>query len=133
MPPFEIDRIVSADNKEVTVVAQSGNVWRLDLSKVAGVTRRRHPTVGGALVGGAIALGVTGPLVLFLYESSGSWPDAPVTAAPASSPWPFIGTVAVFTAIGAVIGAVIGHYSLTSDTFEFGETGVSLGTSSFSR
>ena len=73
--------------------------------------------------------------MLLLYESYGAWPDAPVTSyglAAQKSAWPFVATTAVFTVIGAVLGALIGHSSLTTDTFDFGG-GHQLQSPSFSR
>ncbi len=37
-PPLKIRRIVSADGQHLTVATDSGEVWHLDISKVAGVT-----------------------------------------------------------------------------------------------
>jgi len=73
--------------------------------------------------------------MLLLYESYGAWPDAPVTSyglAAQKSAWPFVATAALFTALGAALGALIGHSSLTTDSFDFGG-GHRLGSSSLSR
>ena len=73
--------------------------------------------------------------MLRFYESYGAWPDAPVTSyglAAQKSAWPFVAAAALFTAIGAAIGALIGHNSLTTETFDFGG-GHQLGSSALSR
>ena len=134
-PPFGVERIVDADSQHLTVVAETGDVWHLEVSKLAGVTTRGPATLSGGIVGGSIALGITGPLMLLLYESYGGWPDAPVSSyglAAQKTALPYVAATAVFTAIGAAIGAVIGHYSLTTASFDFGG-GHQLGSSLLSR
>ncbi len=133
-PPFEIERIVGADERLMTVVSRSGDVWHLDLSQVAGVTTRGHATWQGSVVGGAVGLALGGLFALF--ASGGILVDSPDTSygQSSSSETTAVAILVGSTAVGAIIGAVAGYHAHTSDTYEFGETGLSFGPPpSFSR
>lgn len=125
-PPPDIERIVSADAQQLSVVARSGDAWRLDLSKVAGVSTYHRGTVAGGIAGGAIGLGFG---ALFAVALSGPGPDV---NAPdhATSLWTPIGIAAIVTGLGAIVGAVVGHAVLSRDSFEIGDTGLSSQPSS---
>jgi hypothetical protein len=129
-PPLEIARIASADAQQLSVVARSGEAWRLDLSRVAGVSTYHRGTLAGGLAGGGIGLGF-GALFAFAYSYRG--PDTYADSYPqthATSVWTPIGIAAVFTGLGAIIGAVVGHFALARDSFEFGDSGLSSEPSS---
>jgi hypothetical protein len=127
IPPSEIARIVSVDAAQMTVVAQTGEIWHLQLSKVAGVTTRHRATLAGGIVGGGFGL-VFGGLTASL--AGGGVPDAayPQSAPPSSTT--LVGIVAVSTAVGALIGALVGHSMFARDSFEIGDTGLSSEPSS---
>ena len=129
-PPVDLERLVSADAGQLSVVARSGDAWRFDLSNVAGVTTYHRATLSGTLAGGGIGLGLGG---LFALAFSGPGPDTYAASYPQSHPtsvWTPIGIAAVFTGLGAIIGAVVGHAVLARDSFEFGDTGLSSQPSS---
>ena len=58
-PPFAVERIVSADDRRLTVVADSGDVWQIENSRLAGVTTRHRATTSGILAGGSVGLGLS--------------------------------------------------------------------------
>ena len=127
VPPSEIERIVSVEAGQLTVVAQTGDVWHLDLSKVAGVTTRHRATLSGGIVGGGFGLLLGGLTALF--ASGGSpLPAYPPSAPPSSAT--LVGIVVVPTVIGAVVGALVGHAVFARDSFEIGDTGLSSEPSS---
>lgn len=128
--PADLERIISADPRELSVVAQSGAAWRLDLSNVAGVTTYHRATLAGTLAGGGIGLGFG---ALFALAFSGPGPDTYAASYPQNHPtsvWTPIAVAAVFTGLGAIVGAVVGHAVLARDSFEFGDTGLSSQPSS---
>ena len=127
IPPSEIGRIVSVDAGQMTVVAQTGEVWHLDLSRVAGVTTRHPATLAGGLVGGGFGLVFWGLTALF---ASGPLPDAPYPQSAPPSSATLAGIVVVSTAIGALVGALVGHAVFARDSFEIGDTGLSSEPSS---
>jgi hypothetical protein len=126
-PPFEIERITSVEAGQMTVVAQTREVWHLDLSKVAGVTTRHRATLAGGIVGGGFGL-LFGGLTALL--AGGSLPDAPYPQSAPPSSATRVGIAAVSTAVGALLGALVGHAMLARDSFELGDTGLSSEPSS---
>jgi hypothetical protein len=133
-PPFGIERIVSADATQMTVVAETGDVWHLDVSTLSGVTTRGPATLSGSIVGGVIGLAVAGVLLLFVHEFTGA--DVPVSSGQSPSQLPSttaqVSLTVVCTSVGAIIGTIIGHQRSTFEDFDFGG-GHQLGSSSFSR
>jgi hypothetical protein len=127
VPPFEIERITSVEAGQMTVVAQTGEVWHLDLSKVAGVTTQHRATLAGGFAGGGFGLAVGGLMALF---ASGPLPDASYPQSAPSSSATLVGIVVVSTAIGALVGALVGHAMFARDSFEIGDTGLSSEPSS---
>jgi hypothetical protein len=132
-PPLVIERITEANDRQMAVVAETGDVWHLDLSTVGGVTTRSRATGPGAVAGAAAGLAFGGVLVLFAEILSEPWPDAPVTAMsrPVSAGGA-VATVLVSTTVGAIIGSIVGHRTLRSAIFDFGG-GHFITPSSFSR
>ncbi len=126
-PPSEIERIVSVDAGQLTVVAQTGDVWHLDLSTVAGVTTRHRATLAGGIAGGGFGLVVGGFLALF---ASGGSPLPAYPPSPPSSSATLVGIVATSTLVGALVGALVGHAVFARDSFEIGDTGLSSEPSS---
>jgi hypothetical protein len=133
-PPFGIARIVGVDPNQMTVVAETGDVWHLDVSKLAGVTTRGPATLSGSIAGGVAGLAVAGVLLLFLHEFTGA--DVPVSSGQSPSQLPSttaqVSLTVVCTSVGAIIGAIAGHQRPTFEDFDFGG-GHQLGASSFSR
>ena len=127
VPPFEIERIESVNAGQLTVVAQTGDVWHLDLSKVAGVTTRHRATLTGGIVGSGFGLALGGLMALF---ASGPLPDAPYPQTAPSSTTTLVGIVATSTVVGAIVGALVGHAAFARDSFEIGDTGLSSQPSS---
>jgi hypothetical protein len=127
VPPFEIERIVSVQAGQMTVVAQTGAVWHLELSRVAGVSTRHRATLAGGLAGGGFGLAMGG---LMAVLASGPLPDAPYPQSAPPSSATLVGIVAVSTAVGALLGALVGHAMLARDSFELGDTGLSSEPSS---
>jgi hypothetical protein len=125
-PPADLERIVSADAQQLSVVARSGDGWRLDLSRVAGVSTYHRGTVAGSIAGGAIGLGFG---ALFAVALSGPGPDVNPPDHPTSL-WTPIGIAAIVTGLGAIVGGIVGHAVLSRDSFEFGDTGLSSEPSS---
>ena len=126
-PPFEIERIVSASAGQLTVVTQTGDLWHLELSKVAGVTTRHRATLSGGIVGGGFGL-VFGGLSALL--ASGAPPDTPYPQSASSSSATLVGIAAAFTVVGALVGALVGHAMFARESFEIGDTGLSSEPSS---
>jgi hypothetical protein len=120
--PSKIRQIVSADERQLTVVSESGEVWHLDMSTVAGVTAPSRTFVRGTLIGGGVGLAVGALVALGEIAFSGSWPDAQVDASPGHpvSAGTIVGTMVGFTLVGAIIGALIDHHSPGLETFDFG-------------
>jgi hypothetical protein len=122
-PPAEIERIVSADSHQLTVVGTSGERWTLPADGVLAVTTRGHATGHGALIGGLLALPVGGLVALFaatgpiLDPSVDSYDRHPASTSTA------LGILVGVTAVGALIGAIVGDNTLTSETYELGHTG----------
>ncbi len=127
VPPSEIERIVSAEAGQLTVVAQTGELWHLELSKVGGVTTHHRATLSGGIVGGGFGLVLGGLTALF---ASGPLPDAPYPQSAPPSSATLVGIVAVSTVVGAVVGALVGHAVFARDSFEIGDTGLSSEPSS---
>lgn len=127
VPPSEIERIVSVEPGRLTVVTHAGDLWHLDLSKVAGVTTRHRATLQGGIAGGGFGLAVGGLLALF---ASGPSPDASYPQSAPSSTATLVGIVATSTVVGALIGALVGHAVVARDSFEMGDTGLSSEPSS---
>jgi hypothetical protein len=127
VPPLEIERITSVEAGQMTVVAQKGEVWHLDLSNVAGVTTQHRATLAGGLAGGGFGLAVGGLLALF---ASGPLPDAPYPQSAPSSSATLVAIAVVSTAVGALVGALVGHAVFGRDSFEIGDTGLSSEPSS---
>ena len=127
VPPSEIERIVSVEAGQLTVVAQTGDVWHLDLSKVAGVTTLHRATLQGGLAGGGFGL-VFGGLTALFASGGSPLPAYPPSAPPSSAT--LVGIVVVSTVIGAVVGALVGHAVFARDSFEIGDTGLSSEPSS---
>ena len=127
VPPSEIQRIASVEAGQLTVVTRTGEVWHLDLSKVAGVRTRHRATLQGGIVGGGVGLVLGGFVALF---ASGPLPDAsyPQSAPPGAAT--LVGIVATSTVIGVIVGALIGHAVFARDSFEIGDTGLSSEPSS---
>ncbi len=121
--PVQVRRILSADERRLTVVAASGEVWVLDMSKVAGASTQPAKPVRGALVGGVFGLVLGGLVALSIGVLSEPGPDAPVDAGPAH-PLPaaaMIGSIVGFTVAGAVVGALVDHRFPTVERFYFDE------------
>jgi hypothetical protein len=122
-PPAEIERIVSADSHQLTVVSTSGERWTLPADGVLAVTTRGHATGQGALIGGLLALPVGGLVALFaatgpiLDPSVDSYDRHPASTSTA------VGILVGVTAVGAIIGAIVGYNTLTFETYELGHTG----------
>jgi len=127
VPPSEIERIASVEAGQLTVVTQMGDVWHLDLSKVAGVTTRHRATLSGGIVGGGFGLVLGGLMALF---ASGPLPDASYPQSAPSSSATLVGIMATSTVIGALVGALVGHAAFARDSFEIGDTGLSSEPSS---
>ena len=127
IPPSEIARIVSVDAGQMTLVAQTGEVWHLQLSKVAGVTTRHRATLAGGIVGGGFGLVFGGLLALL---ASGPLPDAPYPQSAPPSSATLVGIAATSTVVGALVGALVGHAMFARDSFEIGDTGLSAEPSS---
>ena len=132
-PPLQIERILDADDRQVRVVAQTGDTWSLDLSKLAGVSTRSTAAADGGVAGAMAGLALGGAVVFLAYFFSGSPADAPVNerSQPLSAP-AAIGTCLISTAIGAAIGAIIGDHMTRTATFDFGG-GHLVAPASFSR
>jgi len=121
--PPRIRRILSADEHQLTVATDAGDVWLIEMEKVAGVAIRSRRPGRAALAGGAAGLGVGAVLALGELVFSGPGPDAQVTATPGPHPLPValaVGTLIGFTVAGAVAGILIDRHSPASDTFGFG-------------
>ena len=132
-PPPDIERIVSADNHQLAVVTTSGERWTLPADGVLGVTTRGHATWQGGLVGGLLAFPVGGLFALFF---SGPGPDVnvdPPDSGGRSSTARSVGIIVGFTAVGAIIGAIVGYHSASFDTYQLGNTGRSFGPTTLSR
>jgi len=131
VPPSEIERIVSVDGGQLTVVAQRGDAWHLDLSKVAGVTTRHRATLPGGIFGSAFGLAMGGLLAI---AASGPFPDAYAGPYPHSGSSSSVSTsvaiVATSTVVGALVGALVGHAMFARESFEIGDTGLSSEPSS---
>jgi len=111
----------------MTVVTRTGEVWHLDLSKVAGVRTRHRATLQGGIAGGGLGLAVGSLLALF---ASGPLPDASYPQSSPASSATLVGIMATSTVVGALIGALIGHAVFARDSFEIGDTGLSSEPSS---
>ncbi|HEY6476028.1 MAG TPA: hypothetical protein VI456_05560 [Polyangia bacterium] len=120
-PPLQIERILDADERRVTVVAQTGERWNLDLSALAGVSTRSRAAGDGSVVGGVVGLALGGAVVFLAYFFSGSPADAPENerSQPLSAP-AAIGTCLISTAVGMAIGAIAGDHVIRTATFDFG-------------
>jgi hypothetical protein len=131
-PPPEIERIVSADSHQLTVVAASGQRWTLPADGVLGVTTRGHATWQGSLVGGLLALPVGG---LFASVAAGGiLVDPSVDSYGHSvSRGTAIGILVAVTAVGTLIGAIVGYNTASHDTYQLGDTGRSFGPTTLSR
>jgi hypothetical protein len=133
-PPPEIERIVSADSHQLVVVATSGERWTLPADGVLGVTTREHATGQGALAGGVLGA-VIGSIAAYAAYAGSIGADQTVASyghKPASAGEALTILVGV-TTVGAVIGAIVGYYTLTFDTYQLGQTGRSVGRGMFSR
>ena len=127
VPPSEIERIVSAEAGQLTVVARTGNLWHLDLSTVAGVTTHHRATLAGGIAGGGVGLVIGGLMALF---ANGGVPDAAYPQSPPPSSATLVGIMATSTVVGALVGALVGHAVFARDSFELGDTGLSSEPSS---
>ena len=108
-------------------MAQTGEVWHLDLSKVAGVTTHHRATFAGGIAGGGFGFVIGGLLALF---ANGGVPDAAYPQSPPPSSATLVGIMATSTAVGALVGALVGHAVFARDSFEIGDTGLSSEPSS---
>ncbi len=127
VPPSEIQRIASVEPGQLTVVTQTGELWHLDLSKVAGVTTWHRATLSGGIVGGGFGLVLGGFTALF---ASGPLPDASYPQSAPPSRATLVGIVATSTVVGMIVGALVGHSVFARDSFEIGDTGLSSEPSS---
>ena len=127
VPPSEIQRIASVEAGQLTVVTQTGEVWHLDLSKVAGVTTRHRATLSGGIVGGGFGF-VLGGLTALFADGGSPLPAYPQSPPPSSAT--LVAIVLIPTVIGAVVGALVGHAIFARDSFEIGDTGLSSEPSS---
>jgi hypothetical protein len=127
VPPSEITRIVSVGAGQLTVVAQTGDVWHLELSKVAGVTTHHRATLAGGIAGGGFGFVLGGLTALF---AGGGVPDAAYPQSPPPSSATVMAIMVTSTAVGALVGALVGHAVFARDSFEIGDTGLSSEPSS---
>jgi hypothetical protein len=130
-PPSEFQRIASVDGGQLTVVARTGEVQQLALTRVAGVTTRHRATFAGGLAGALLGFVVVSvPSVLYFYGSDSSLLSGGQSGTSAK----FYEIAAASTAVGAVVGALVGHHVTARDSFEIGDTGLaSEPGSAFSR
>ncbi len=122
-PPARVRRILSADDRQLTVVADSGEVWILDISRVAAASTQPPRPARGAAVGGVLGLVLGGLIALSIGVLSEPGPDAPVDAGPAH-PLPvaaMAGTVVGFTLAGAIAGALVERRFPTVERFDFAD------------
>jgi hypothetical protein len=119
-PPFGIERIAQVDAQRMTVVAETGAAWQLDLSKVAGVSTRRPATLTGGLVGAGVGLGMAGALLLIMHLFAPSSDAVTSASARLPSTTAQIDLTIVFASLGAFVGAMAGHQGRTSEYFDFG-------------
>ncbi|MFL5306129.1 MAG: hypothetical protein ACJ8F1_13000 [Polyangia bacterium] len=121
-PRSEVRRIVAADDRQLTVLAASGENWHLDMSKVAGVTRPARVSVRGTVTGGVVGLLLGGLAVVAVDFVSTPEADSPNAGSPGHplSAEAALGTMLVFTIAGAIVGAIVDHRSPTIETFDFG-------------
>lgn len=132
-PPPEIERIVSADSRQLTMVTPSGERWTLPTEQVAGVTARGHGTLAGFLVGAPLGL-LLGTPIAVLFSGPGPDVDVPPSqSGGGSSTGRVVGILAGFTAVGAIIGAIVGYNMVTFDTYQLGNASPSVGPATFSR
>lgn len=119
--PVEIERIVGANERQIRVVAKTGDTWNLDLATLAGVTTQSHAAGQGAVAGAITGLALGGAVVFLAYFFSGLPADAPENerSKPLSAPMA-IGTCLISAGVGAAIGAIIGDHTVSSQTFDFG-------------
>jgi hypothetical protein len=132
-PPLEIERITDVNERQVRVVAKTGDTWNLDLSALAGVTTQSHAAGQGAVAGAIGGLAFGGAIVFLAYLFSGTPADAPQgePSKPLSAS-AALATCLVSGTVGAIIGVILGDHTLRSDTFDFGG-GHLAAPSSFSR
>jgi hypothetical protein len=133
IPPVDIRRIVGVNERQIRVVAKTGDTWNLDVSTLAGVTTQSRAAGKGAAAGGITGLAVGGAIVFLAYFFSGLPADAPENqrSKPLSAPIA-IGTCLISAAVGAGIGAIVGDHTISSQAFDFGG-GHQLAPASFSR
>jgi len=132
-PPPEIERIVSADSRQLTVVTASGERWTLPTAQVAGVTARGHGTLAGFFVGAPLGLLLGTPIAVLF---SGPGPDVnvpPSQSGGGSSTGRVAGILVGFTVVGAIIGAIVGYNTFTFDTYQLGDASQSVGPATFRR
>jgi hypothetical protein len=126
-PPSDIQRIVSAEQHQLTVVTSSGERWTLPADGVLAVTTRGHATGQGALGGGVFGL-LVGSLVAYVAYAGNigadqtveSYGHKPASAGTALTIW------AGVTAVGALVGTIVGSHTSSFDTYQLGP-GPSLG------
>jgi hypothetical protein len=120
-PPLEIERIADVDERQLRVVAKTGDTWNLDLSALAGVSTQTHAAAQGAVAGGITGAALGGAVVFLAYFFSGTPTDVPENerSKPLSAP-AAIGTCLISGAVGAIIGTILGDHTLISETFDFG-------------
>lgn len=121
-PPAEIERIVSADSHQLTVVGTSGERWTLPADGVLAMTTRGHATGQGALVGGLLGAGV-GSIFAYIAYAGSIGADSTVDTNGHGSASAALAVLVGTSAVGAIIGAIVGENTLTLETYELGHTG----------
>ncbi len=113
---------MAADERQLTVLAASGETWHLDMTDVAGVSRPAPMSVRGTVTGGVVGLLLGGLAVLAVDFVSTPEADSPNAGSPGHplSAGAAIGTMLVFTIAGAIVGAIVDHRVPTIETFDFG-------------
>jgi hypothetical protein len=121
-PPAEIEWIVSADSHQLTVVGTSGERWTLPADGVLAMTTRGHATGQGALVGGLLGAGV-GSIFAYIAYAGSIGADSTVDTNGHGSASAALAVLVGTSAVGAIIGAIVGENTLTLETYELGHTG----------
>ncbi len=122
-PPSKIRRIVSADGQHLTVVTDSGEIWHLDISKVAGVTTQAPHPARAAVAGSLGGLALGGLVALTIAFFSGPGPDVNTTPIDPGGHSPstaaVVGALVGCTLAGALLGVAIDYHSPTPERFQF--------------
>lgn len=120
-PPSQVRRILSADQRRLAVLTDSGDVWTLDISKVAGASTHPGRRLADPVVGGLFGLVLGGLVAVSIGTLNQSGPDTSADPG-AGHPLPvgaMIGTMVGFTVAGVVAGVLIDRQFPSVETFEF--------------